>query len=101
MFIAEFYNVVAYTNVKSIDFEGKIRGKENDLVDTDSFNPDAFPYSFSSTLDIGNYEVKGPNRFVEWKDGISPYEITPKITKASDEAAKVRKEHIKNSMKHG
>ena len=90
------------TKVQSTDLKGKIRRKENHHLDkTESFHPNAFPYSFSTNLDIENYEVKGPNRFVEWKNGTTPYEITSKIKKASDKAAKVRKEHIKNSMKHG
>ena len=92
---------MVYTKVKSTDFERKIRGKENHLVKTESFQPDPFPYSFNSTLDSRNYKVKGPNRFAEWKNGTKPYEITPSRTKASDEAAKIRKEHVKNSMKHG
>lgn len=62
---------------------------------------DVFPYDFNSTLDMPNYKAKGGDRFSEWKDGDTPYEYNDVDVRASDEAAKIRKEHVKNSMKHG
>ncbi len=48
-----------------------------------------------------NYEVKGGKRFSEWMDGDSPYEINDDTIAASDKAARIRREHVKASMKHG
>ncbi len=61
---------------------------------------DTFPYKFDTKLDIKNYKVQGANRFSEWKDGDSPYIINDNVKVASDKAARIRRKHVKASMKH-
>ncbi len=46
------------------------------------------------------YTPKGGNRFQEWKDGTTPYQITPSIQHTSDDIARARRTHIQNAMKH-
>lgn len=103
--LAGFYNYATFTRMQSKGERGNIRGKENtDNKKPFSYNEtshlEAFPYLFDSNLDIEKYEVKGPNRFGEWRTGNSPYKINQDVKYASDEAAKIRKEHVKNAMKH-
>ena len=60
----------------------------------------SFPHFGSSILDVKNYQPLGRGRFQEWKDGDSPYLITPRIKKASDGLARERRIHIKAAMNH-
>lgn len=60
-----------------------------------------YPYYFNSTLDTPSYKVLGPNRFPEWINGVTPYNITEDVTIASDQAARIRREHVKAGMQHG
>lgn len=78
-----------------------IRHRRKKIVYNETAYLDTFPYRFNATLDIENYTPKGGNRFVEWKDGDSPYIINDDVRIASDKAARIRREHVKNSMKHG
>ena len=83
--------------------ESHIRGgsKESPFVYNETSHFIAFPYYFNDTLDTENYQVKGPLRFAEWKNGSSPYKINQDVKYASDQSAKMRKEHVKNAIKHG
>jgi hypothetical protein len=62
---------------------------------------DTFPYKFNHILDTENYQAKGGDRFSEWKDGESPYLISDNVMIVSDAVARERREHVRNSMKHG
>jgi len=59
-----------------------------------------FPYFGDSNLNSVNYEPKGGSRFEEWKDGETPFPITPEVITMSDNLARKRREHIKAGMKH-
>ena len=60
-----------------------------------------FPYKFDTAFDMANYKAKGGMRFDEWKDGETPYKINDDVILASDKSARIRKEYVKASMKHG
>ncbi len=83
------------------DSSNKLRGS----IAMPNYNESAylefFPYTFDTTFDMESYTPKGGDRFTEWKDGDTPYEINDDVTFASDIAARIRKEHVKASMKHG
>ena len=53
-------------------------------------------YLGSSILD----SPKGGMRFIEWKDGETPFVITQKLKHESDEIARIRRERIKDAMIH-
>jgi mannosyl-oligosaccharide alpha-1,2-mannosidase len=66
-------------------------------------NKASFPYfgtPVSEIHDFSTYKPLGPDRFAEWKDGSTPYEITDEIRKQSDDLARTRRVHVKNAMKH-
>lgn len=59
----------------------------------------SFPYFGNATLDF----PKGRNkerRFMEWKDGGTPYEITVEMMRDSDDLARERRPKIKAAMEH-
>jgi Highly conserved protein containing a thioredoxin domain len=60
-----------------------------------------YPYFGSSkVLDIQNNVPLGGGRFIEWKNGDSPYEITSDVKDKSDELARERRAAVKNAMNH-
>ena len=62
-----------------------------------------YPYMtmpISENYDFTKYEPLGGGRFVEYKDGDSPYLITGQLIKQSDELARSRRTHVLNGMKH-
>ena len=62
-----------------------------------------YPYMtlpVSENYDFSNYEPLGGGRFIEYKDGDSPYKITDKLREQSDELARSRRVHVLNGMKH-
>mmetsp|Transcript_24068 Transcript_24068/g.35828 ORF Transcript_24068/g.35828 Transcript_24068/m.35828 type:complete len:180 (-) Transcript_24068:29-568(-) len=75
-----------------------LRGSSTSTISTSYL--DTFPYIFNSTLDINNYKVLGGERFSEWIDGDTPYEINDDTIAASDKAARERREHVKNSISY-
>mmetsp|Transcript_4411 Transcript_4411/g.5080 ORF Transcript_4411/g.5080 Transcript_4411/m.5080 type:complete len:357 (-) Transcript_4411:547-1617(-) len=58
-----------------------------------------FPYMGTSMLN-SSFAPLGGLRFMEYKDGDTPYKITEELMIQSDELARERREHVKNSMKH-
>ena len=60
-----------------------------------------FPLKYfgSSKVDSKKYSPAGELRFMEWKDGDTPYNITPDITEKSDSLARERREAVKAAMK--
>jgi len=58
-----------------------------------------FPYMGTSMLN-STFAPLGGLRFLEYKDGDIPYEITKELMIQSDKLARERRDHIKNSMKH-
>ena len=54
----------------------------------------------STTYNFQQYEPLGGNRFVEYKNGDSPYQITKTLISQSDELARSRRYHVKEAMKH-
>lgn len=97
MFLSGCLNAFMSTKIDST----KAISKEKQGVYNDTAYLASFPYSFDSRLDVQNYKVMGANRFSEWKDGDTPYAITPDVKQASDVVAKVRRNHVKTSMTHG
>lgn len=59
-----------------------------------------FPYFGSSQLDTWNYVPLGRHRFMEWKDGDSPFNITTNMIQYSDALARERRDSIKEAMRH-
>ena len=62
-----------------------------------------FPYmtlAVPANYDFSRYEPLGGGRFVEYRDGDSPYDITDKIMEQSDELARSRRVHVANAMRH-
>lgn len=49
---------------------------------------------------MASFAPLGGGRFEEWKNGDSPYEVTPFIREKSDALARERREAVKNAMKH-
>ena len=64
------------------------------------FHSSDFPYFGTSRLDPSTYQPQGPLRYVEWKDGDSPYHINDEILQISDALARERREKIKAAMQH-
>jgi hypothetical protein len=62
--------------------------------------PTTYQYHGSSVLDIDSYEPLGGFRYMEYKDGDTPYVITKRTRIKSDNLANERKVHVKNAMKH-
>jgi len=58
-----------------------------------------FSYMGTSMLN-STFAPLGGLRFLEYKDGDIPYEITKELMIQSDKLARERRDHIKNSMKH-
>uniref|UniRef100_A0A7S4K3S5 alpha-1,2-Mannosidase n=1 Tax=Odontella aurita TaxID=265563 RepID=A0A7S4K3S5_9STRA len=50
--------------------------------------------------DFASFEPLGGDRFPEYKEGRSPYNITLLVKNQSDKVARSRREHIKSAMKH-
>eukprot|EP00557_Chaetoceros_sp_GSL56_P009184 CAMPEP_0176495428 /NCGR_PEP_ID=MMETSP0200_2-20121128/10645_1 /TAXON_ID=947934 /ORGANISM="Chaetoceros sp., Strain GSL56" /LENGTH=130 /DNA_ID=CAMNT_0017893293 /DNA_START=583 /DNA_END=975 /DNA_ORIENTATION=+ len=65
-----------------------------------TFIDSLFPYFGSSNVDIEKQVPLGGGRFMEWKSGDTPYEITYAIKERSDELARERRTAIKNAMHH-
>jgi len=62
-----------------------------------------YPYMtapVSTDYDFSRYEPLGGNRFTEYKNGDSPYDITTKLIQQSDELARSRRVHVLDAMKH-
>eukprot|EP00581_Thalassiosira_minuscula_P019307 CAMPEP_0183712496 /NCGR_PEP_ID=MMETSP0737-20130205/7605_1 /TAXON_ID=385413 /ORGANISM="Thalassiosira miniscula, Strain CCMP1093" /LENGTH=721 /DNA_ID=CAMNT_0025941117 /DNA_START=201 /DNA_END=2366 /DNA_ORIENTATION=+ len=62
-----------------------------------------YPYMtspVSQTYNFQNYEPLGGNRFIEYKDGDSPYAITAQLIAQSDDLARSRRYHVLGAMKH-
>lgn len=62
-----------------------------------------YPYMTASVptdYDFQRYEPLGGNRFIEYKNGNSPYQITDKLLMQSDELARSRRYHVVAAMKH-
>jgi hypothetical protein len=62
-----------------------------------------YPYMTASVptdYDFQHYEPLGGNRFVEYKNGNSPYQITDILISQSDELARSRRYHVVAAMKH-
>jgi hypothetical protein len=62
-----------------------------------------YPYmtaAVPTNYDFQRYEPLGGNRFVEYKNGNSPYQITDKLIAQSDELARSRRYHVVAAMKH-
>ena len=83
-----------------------MKSEDTDAVDQKSLEkvePGYYPYMtlpVSENYDFSNYEPLGGGRFVEYKDGDSPYEITDQLRKQSDDLARSRRVHVLNGMKH-
>lgn len=60
----------------------------------------SFPHFGSAIFNTKQYKALGGGRFEEWKDGDTPYFITPEIIQASDELARERRQAIKAAMNH-
>jgi mannosyl-oligosaccharide alpha-1,2-mannosidase len=62
-----------------------------------------YPYMMAAVpkdYDFQRYEPLGGSRYVEYKDGDSPYDITDVISRQSDELARSRRYHVLGAMKH-
>lgn len=62
-----------------------------------------YPYmtiAVKEDYNFQQYEPLGGGRFVEYKDGDSPYDITNKIIEQSDELARSRRHHVLGAMRH-
>ena len=58
-----------------------------------------FPYFGTATLDFPTERNKY-RRYIEWKDGNTPFDIIDDIKRDSDALARVRREKIKAAMEH-
>ena len=105
---------------KAKDVAHKLRGglhtnnnnvamSDNNVVDSLSSsenvesNSQYYPYMtlpISTTFNFQQYEPLGGNRFVEYKNGDSPYQITKTLISQSDDLARSRRYHVKEAMKH-
>jgi len=95
------YHFIISIFVKSPESNHRLRGNVGDgVIANETAYMENYPYRFNSTLDMENYRAMGGGRFIEWKDGQSPYDINDQVKFASDQAARERKEHIKESMQH-
>ena len=56
-------------------------------------------YFGSVHVDSDSYQPQGPNRYSEWKNGTSPYNVSLFQEMKSDNLARSRREHIKDAMK--
>lgn len=66
-------------------------------------NKEYYPYMTTlvpANYDFSRYEPLGGNRFLEYKDGLSPYAITDNLKEQSDELARSRRVHVLGAMKH-
>ena len=62
-----------------------------------------YPYMVApvpENYDFKTYEPLGGGRFLEYKDGDSPYASSQKLRDQSDELARSRRVHVLNGMKH-
>lgn len=50
-------------------------------------------------VDSDSYQPQGPNRYSEWKEGTSPYNVTLFQQMKSDDLARSRRKHVKEAMK--
>uniref|UniRef100_A0A7S4N8K7 alpha-1,2-Mannosidase n=1 Tax=Odontella aurita TaxID=265563 RepID=A0A7S4N8K7_9STRA len=72
----------------------------------DNVGKDDYPAKYmsppvpSSGHDFSSYRPLGGDRFVEWKDGETPYAITPALLKQSDDLARSRRDYVKKAMEH-
>lgn len=62
-------------------------------------------YPYMRTLvpedyDFTKYKPAGGNRYIEYLEGGSPYEITESLIEQSDNLARSRRVHVLNAMKH-
>lgn len=62
-------------------------------------NENLFPneYFGSDSID-SDFQPQGPNRFSEWKEGNSPYNVTLFQQMKSDNLARSRRQHVKEAM---
>eukprot|EP00568_Trieres_chinensis_P005159 CAMPEP_0183300398 /NCGR_PEP_ID=MMETSP0160_2-20130417/6841_1 /TAXON_ID=2839 ORGANISM="Odontella Sinensis, Strain Grunow 1884" /NCGR_SAMPLE_ID=MMETSP0160_2 /ASSEMBLY_ACC=CAM_ASM_000250 /LENGTH=744 /DNA_ID=CAMNT_0025462807 /DNA_START=48 /DNA_END=2282 /DNA_ORIENTATION=- len=49
---------------------------------------------------FASWSPPGGDRFPEWKDGATPYAVTPELMSQSDELARGRREYVKAAMRH-
>ena len=80
-----------------------IDSSENSEKNNGESNSQYYPYMtlpISTTYNFQQYEPLGGNRFVEYKNGDSPYQITKTLISQSDELARSRRYHVKEAMKH-
>lgn len=76
--------------------------RENTFIQNKYFSTEnLFPDEYFGTTNIysKSYQPKGPDRYSEWKDGNSPYNVTLFHQMKSDNLARSRREHIKEAMK--
>jgi archaellum component FlaC len=82
---------------------GQSDGTSNAKASNNSGGAGYYPYMVvpvSENYDFTKYEPLGGGRFVEYKDGDSPYAITDNLRTQSDELARSRRVHVLNAMKH-
>jgi len=59
-----------------------------------------FPYLGDAIIDSPNFKPKGGERFTEWVNGDSPFQITPALMQESDRLARQRRTHVRAAMEH-
>ena len=87
---------------------GKVEKKADAAVITRTTDEDTnglryYPYMMAAVpndYDFQRYEPLGGSRYVEYKDGDTPYDITDVISRQSDELARSRRYHVLGAMKH-
>ena len=61
---------------------------------------DDYPYYGSGELHTASYVPGGMHRYLEWKDGDTPYNITDDVQDHSDWLARKRRAYVKKAMEH-